>query len=168
MVVVLPRTTREWTTTSMTALEEILIHSGKKLFSSPVSWTSSYCQSKQVKYLLKSFKGCFYFFTAKTLFRMKSSHCCTISLVHFHGNYERFDLGCMNSNECMLESRVEKQHLPQLVVALNYHRCSNAGRELWQHRALVYASLNELLTHAVEAMSPQFGRPISIISDKMM
>jgi len=35
-----------------------------------------------------------------------------------HGNYERFDLGAMNSAECRAEFRVEKQDLPRLVAAL--------------------------------------------------
>ena len=35
-----------------------------------------------------------------------------------HGNYERFDLGSMNSAECKAEFRVEKQDLPRLVAAL--------------------------------------------------
>ena len=35
-----------------------------------------------------------------------------------HGNYERFDLGYMNSAECKAEFRVEKQDLPRLVAAL--------------------------------------------------
>lgn len=83
-----------------------------------------------------------------------------------HGNYERFDLDSMNSDECKAEFRVEKQDLPRLVAALQLPpvlKCEQRsicddieGLCMLLKRVAYPCRLSDMI--------PRFGRPVSVTS----